>query len=66
MKKSKNAKVVLEYFLASLFLFAINCEAQTLVFKNGFEGTTHIQYKNTQHEDLLGYDNASTPSDWVN
>jgi hypothetical protein len=45
-------------------LFNTNGNAQSLVFKNGFEGTTRVENRTAEHDLIKGYDNLTSPSDW--
>ena len=38
-------------------------DVATLVFKNGFEGTTRVEARTTQHDNILGNDGVPL-SDW--
>ncbi len=48
----------------AIILFCIKGNAQTLIFKNGFEGTTRIEQRTVTHEKIKGSDNSNDPSDW--
>jgi hypothetical protein len=42
-------KSKLSVFVVSIFFFCVKVDAQKLVFKNGFEGTTAVVQKDAQH-----------------
>jgi hypothetical protein len=75
MKKNTfNSKMILSkpkrfnVTFLGLWLLAIlsytHSNAQNLIFKNGFEGTTRVENRTTMHDNIKGYDNLTTPSDW--
>ncbi|MBA3706802.1 MAG: T9SS type A sorting domain-containing protein [Bacteroidetes bacterium] len=64
LKTLQQTNLFLICHLLATVLFSVNGTAQTLIFKNGFEGTSRVEYKDAAHDLLRGSDNTSTVSDW--